>query len=199
MRRSALALCALAASATLAAQNPPGGPRVIQLPDTMGANFSVADSATAPGSAADFDFLVGLWEFRFQGRLPDGTFAPVFTGHWTAEKKRTPNGFIEDHWRGDSPKSSFASGTYTYRVFNPRRKIWEMQGVGSESGAWQPGLSWSDANNRYVIQHNGRSLLRIRYFNITDTSFMWRTDESHDAGVTWQRDFWTMTATRIGK
>jgi hypothetical protein len=38
--------------------------RVIPLPDTLGANFPLADSATKTGSLADYDTLVGTWTRR---------------------------------------------------------------------------------------------------------------------------------------
>ena len=55
------ALCVLPCLAL--AQQP--APRAIQLPDTMGANFSVADTATGTSLPTDYDFLVGAWSFRF--------------------------------------------------------------------------------------------------------------------------------------
>jgi hypothetical protein len=193
-----LAVLGLAAS-TGGAQSPSPQTRQIALPDTLGANFSIGDSASVPGALTDFDFLVGLWHFRFQGRNADGSWGSPFTGHWWAERKRTPNGFIEDRWRPDNSGASLETSTYTYRVFNPRRKLWEMQGVGSENGSWEPGLSWSDGSNRYVIQRDGATIMRIRYFNISDNSFLWRADQSRDGGKTWRLDWWTMSATRIAK
>ncbi len=71
----------------------------------MGANFSIADSATANGAREDFDFLVGVWHFTFQQRRQNGSFGPAFSGRWSAEQKRTVNSFVEDHCRAD--KGSF--------------------------------------------------------------------------------------------
>src|SRR5215216_4062696 len=81
------------------AQNQQNAPRAIQLPDTMGANFSVSDSATATSLATDYDFLIGVWEFRFQSRRRDGSFTPPFNGHWFFNKKETADKgvLIEDH------------------------------------------------------------------------------------------------------
>ena len=63
------------------------GRREISLPDTLGARFSLADSATKSGTPADYDFLIGLWHFRFQTRAPNGAFNEGFTGHWTFKTK----------------------------------------------------------------------------------------------------------------
>jgi hypothetical protein len=190
---------AIALPASVGAQQPPPAPRAVTFPDTLGANFAIADSAAGTGTAADFDFLVGLWTFRFQTRRPDGAFNPAFTGHWTAAKKRVANGFLEDHWRPDNRTASAENGTWTYRVFNPQRKVWEMQGVGSEAGAWAPGLCWSNGGDRLLIQRYGPSLMRIRYTSISDTSFLWRADRSDDGGKSWTRDWWTMEARRVGR
>ena len=206
-RLTSLAACAFAATLIAhpagaqrtPATPPPAAPRAIAFADTMGADFAIADSASGAGAPTDFDFLVGLWHFQFQTRRPDGTFNPPFTGHWSAERKRTPNGFVEDHFRGDNPGAGWDVGTWTYRVFNPQRKLWEMQGVASENGAWAPGLCWSDARNRFVIQHYGTSIVRIRYFDIAPNEFLWRADRSDDGGRTWLRDYWTMKATRIAR
>ena len=195
-----LSMCAAIGFAAVASAQTASAPaRQIVLPDTTGANFAIADSARLTGTPNDFDFLVGIWEFRFQQRNPNGTWNPVFVGHWFADRKKNPNAFIEDHFRQDNRSATYDVGTWTYRVFNPQRKLWEMQGVGSESGQWQPGLCWADADNRYVIQHYGSTIMRIRYFAITDTAFLWRADMSNDGGKSWLNDRWTMAARRISK
>jgi hypothetical protein len=197
MRKLSLPLIVMATVAS--AQTQSAASRQIALPDTMGANFAIADSARLTGTPGDFDFLVGVWEFRFQQRNPNGTWNPTFVGHWFADRKKNPNAFVEDHFRQDNRGATYDVGTWTYRVFNPQRKLWEMQGVGSESGQWAPGLCWADRDNRYVIQRYGSTIMRIRYFAITDTAFLWRADMSNDDGRSWLNDRWTMSARRISK
>ena len=176
----------------------PGAAREIPLPDTLGANFSIADTASAPGAATDYDALVGFWEFRFQTRNSNGAFNPAFSGHWSFEKK--PGGMlIEDRWRGDNAQNPMGVGTYTYRTFDPGKKHWEMVGVGSEGGAFERGITWSDTNNRYAVQHYGSMIMRIRYLSIEANHFLWRGDQSVDGGKTWLLDAWTMEAKRIGR
>jgi hypothetical protein len=204
MRRFCLLAAVLlgCGATTVAAQNqtpPPPSPRLIPLPDTLGANFNVADSATAKSSPSDFDFMVGLWEFTFQQRRPDGTFNAPFRGHWWFAKKSS-GAFIEDHWRSDSPGDPWDSGTWTYRTFVPARGLWEMQGVATRSGHWQPGLMWSDGADRLLIQWtDADTLIRFRYFAIEDSRFLWRADLSRDRGETWIRDWWTMDVKRISR
>lgn len=191
------ALCILPSLAL--AQQP--APRAIQLPDTMGANFSVADTATGTSLPTDYDFLVGAWSFRFQSRRPDGSFNPPFTGHWVFTKKETGGQgvLIEDHWRPDDPGATWDAGTWTYRAYNPERKLWEMQGINTNAGAFQPGLMWSAGPDRLLTEWYGTMLVRFRYFAIEPTRFLWRADATFDRGRTWINDWWTMEATRISR
>lgn len=175
-----------------------GGERAIPLPDTLGANFAIGDSASKAGTPADYDALIGTWEFRFQSRNGDGTFFPAFTGHWTFDKK-PGGGLIEDRWRPDDPSIPTGLSLYTYRVFDPERKVWQMIGASSNGGEIQPGLTWSNGTSRFAIQRNRGRLVRIRYLSIDADSFLWRSDLSLDAGKTWLLDIGTMEAKRIGK
>lgn len=175
---------------------PPG--RVVPLSDTLGANFSLADSLTKIGSLADYDSLVGTWTFRFQTRRPDGSFNAPIAGHWTFDKK-PGGGLIEDRFRPDDPSLPMGVSLYTYRVYDPARKLWQIIGASSNGGAVQLGLTWSDAGHRYVIQRAGRILVRMRYAAIASDHFLWRSDRSYDNGTTWIRDFAVLEATRIGR
>lgn len=197
-------LAALLAGPSLAAQA-----RSITLPDTLGANFAIADSAHALGSAGDFDFLVGRWHFTFQSRRADGTFNQTFVGHWSAAKldteqytdhqQQVETVIVADQWRPDDETAASSAGTYTYRAYSSQRHLWAIQGINTYAAEWEPGLAWGDGANRYLIQHYGSAIERIRYFAITPTSFLWRADRSADGGKTWLLDHWTMQATRIGK
>ncbi len=183
------------------ADDPPSGraSRAVQLPDTMGADFSIADSASATSGPDDFDFLIGVWQFDFQQRRQDGTFNPPFPGHWVFDRKDADGAMIEDHWRADQPDRTYDAGTWTYRTFNPARKLWEMQGVNTASGAWQPGLMWRDGDSRLVIEHYGDTIMRFRYFAIEPDHFLWRADQSTDGGRSWFRDWWTMDVRRVAR
>jgi hypothetical protein len=172
--------------------------RDIPLPDTLGANFPIADSAAMHGTPEDYDALLGFWEFRFQERNADGSFGPAFRGHWSFEKK--PGGLlIEDHWRGDNPLAPMGVSTYTYRTFDPRKRVWQMLGTNSAGGEFALGTTWSNGGERFAVQHYGPAIIRIRYFAVEPNHFLWRADRSTDGGRTWMLDAWTMEATRIGK
>jgi len=195
--RLALALTAIAASSVAAQTRTPIG-RVVPLTDTLGANFALADSAVRTGSLADYDPLIGTWTFRFQTRNSDSSFNTPIAGHWTFEKK-PGGGLIEDRFRPDDPASPMGVSLYTYRVYDPQRKLWQIIGTSSNGGAVQLGLTWSDSTNRYVFQRAGRILVRMRYSAIDADHFLWRSDRSFDNGKTWIRDFAILEATRIGR
>ena len=204
VRGACVALASLLYLAPCRAQTRPPAepptPHAIPMPDTLGANFSIADSATGKATVNDFDFLVGRWRFRFQQQQTDGTWNPPFTGQWTARRNAADSGLIVDHWRADRPNASEESGTWTYRAFDRQRQQWVMMGVGTGNGGrWEPGLVWSDGENRYAVQRYGSDIVRIRYFAITPTHFLWRADESSDGGRTWRPDHWTMEAFRLAQ
>jgi hypothetical protein len=172
--------------------------RAIELPDTLGARVNVADSLKALGTIADYDALIGMWEFTFQPRQPDGSFGIPFEGHWTFEKKGD-GGIIEDRWRPDNPATPMGSSLYTYRVFDPEQKVWRLVGANSRGGSLIPGRTWADASGRSGIEWYGNVLVRFRYFALTPNRFLWRQDQSRDGGKTWILDTGMMEARRIGK
>lgn len=196
-----VALISLVTTAPAFARNQGSVPRAIPLPDTLGANFEVADTLRGTSGPADYDFLVGTWRFTFQARNRDGGFTPPFTGHWVFAKKETGGQgvLLEDHWRPDDPGSTWDAGTWTYRAYNPERKLWEMQGINTNVGAWQPGLMWTDGDSRVLTEWYGSMLVRFRYFAIQSDRFLWRADATFDRGKTWIRDYWTMEAHRISR
>ena len=202
MRQPCLAtIIAFLIATSAPAQNQGPARRAIGLPDTLGANFPVTDTLSGKSAPADYDFLVGTWRFTFQARNQDGSFTPPFTGHWVFTKKETGGQgvLIEDHWRPDDASSTWDAGTWTYRAYNPKRKIWEMQGINTNNGAWQPGLMWSAGADRLLTEWYGPMLVRFRYFAIEPEKFLWRADATFDRGKTWLRDYWTMEARRISR
>jgi len=204
LRHSLLALALVAGAATTSPTaiawiaSGAEGERAIQMPDTLGANFSIGDSVNKSGTTADYDALVGTWEFRFQNRDGQGRFGPPFVGHWTFEKK-PGGGLVEDRWRPDNPSAPMGQTLYTYRIFDEERKVWQMYGTWPGSGEIEPGLTWSDGVSRFAIQHGKNGLSRIRYLRIDKNKFLWRSDRSVDGGKTWMRDAGTMEAKRISQ
>ena len=200
-RLSLAALLSIVTAASAAAQDESPVARAIALPDTLGASFAVSDTLTGRSGSTDYDFLIGTWRFTFQARNQDGSFAAPFTGLWVFTKKETGGRgvLIEDHWRPDDPSSTWDAGTWTYRAYNPERRIWEMQGINTTVGAFQPGLMWSEGDDRLLTEWYGPMLARFRYFAIEPDRFLWRADATFDRGETWIRDYWTMEAYRVSR
>ncbi len=159
-------------------------------PDTLGADFD--DRTPGNGSPGDFDFLVGRWTYRYQLRNPaTGAWGPVQEGEWSASR-RPDAPFVEDEFAGQ------AGAILTFRAFNPERRVWEIQGLRVKRGVWQPGVSWSDGENRYLVQDDPERNIRvrIRYYAITPDRFLWRADGTNDGGKTWVRDVMLIEARR---
>jgi len=169
----------------------------IPRPDTLGANFD--HSAQGKGTPNDYDFLVGTWKFKYQARDPvTGDYSPPTAGEWTGEKQFGTlffDKFVRTTPNGPNPP------IMTYRVFNPAKSDWEVQGVAVGKGVWQPGVSWSDGKDRFLVQDNPerKTLVRIRYYSIEPNHFLWRADGSRDGGKTWMRDVMLIEATRAGQ
>ena len=164
---------------------------VIPRPDTLGANFD--HTSIGKGSPSDYDFLVGKWEFRYQPRDQEtGKYAPVTKGSWVGTR-------VHDALFSDEFISATGGLTMTYRVFNPTEGVWKVQGVNVRRAVWQPGSSWSDAGNRYLVQENPdrKTTIRVRYYSITADHFLWRADGSRDGGKTWMKDVMLIEANRI--
>jgi hypothetical protein len=174
--------------------------RVIQLPDSLGANFLIGDSATLKATPEDYDPLLGVWHFRFQQRRQDGSYEPAFTGHWTFRKRAGLRPVIEDYWRRDGDGNSpWESGTSTYRAFNPARGLWEIQGITTNGGPWLWGLGWTDGTNKFLFQrHSATLIMRFKYHPVSGNQFAWRADMSADNGKTWNLDWWVMDVRRVG-
>jgi hypothetical protein len=168
----------------------------IPRPDTLGANFDA--SKPGVGTPGDYDFLVGKWSYIFQARDPaTGEYSPARAGTWIGSKTHDSMMF-EDEFISPFPDGSRGI-TMTYRVFNAPKKLWEVQGIGLKRGVWQPGQSWADGRDLFLVQDNPerKMLVRIRYYNITTNHFQWRADGSMDGGKTWHRDVMLIEATRV--
>jgi hypothetical protein len=162
----------------------------IPRPDTLGANFD--HTAIGKGTPSDYDFMVGKWEFRYQARDPEsGKYSPVIKGSWVGT--RVHDGLFADQFIGSG------GPIMTYRAFNPTDGNWKVQGVAIRRGVWQPGASWSDGANRYLVQDNPdrKTTIRVRYYSITADHFLWRADGTRDGGKTWMRDVMLIEANRV--
>ena len=163
----------------------------VPAPDTLGAAFD--PSVVGRGRPSDYDRFMGAWRIRFQQRREDGSFQAPVSGTWTFGK--TAGGLVvEDVFS----IGSGASPTVTFRIFDPSREVWAIQGAKPREGRWDPGTTWADGEGGlYVVQtFQGQMLARIRYYDVRDDRFLWRADGSLDGGKTWMIDLWRIEAVR---
>jgi hypothetical protein len=142
----------------------------------------------------EFDYLLGDWSFIARNRQ-----GATFQGHWTAE--RLPGGQILDEFRIESP--SGAHSVFTVRAYNAALGRWDIVTLNRVAGLGHLGAARRIGNAMVGDQNVGSedahgSIWHIRYHDITTSRFMWDADQSSDGGNTWDRDFMTIEAHRVG-
>jgi hypothetical protein len=153
-------------------------------------------SAAYEAHKADFDYLLGDWEFTTVSK----TYGKG-RGYWSA--MRLPTGQILDEFRivGDNDETYYV--TTTVRAYNAAQDRWELVGMNDGGGLQDVGTGRRKGDEVHIEQNFGVaaqkvSTLRIRYFNIKPDRFSWRADRSNDGGKTWITDDQQIEARRIG-
>lgn len=178
-----LSIALLLAAALVAAQTPPQ-----RTPEQVRASFEA--------HKGDFDYLLGDWEFTSVSR----EHGPG-RGFWSALK--LDEGQILDEYRvvGDSGETYYV--TTTFRNYNSVADRWELVGADAGTGLQDVGTGQRVGAEMHIEQRFGVAwgnplLWRIRYHDIRPDRFSWAADVSTDGGRTWDRDFLTIEARRIG-
>jgi hypothetical protein len=153
-------------------------------------------SAAYDAHRADFDYLLGDWEFSADNRQYGKSH-----GFWSAV--RLAEGQVLDEYRlvGDSGESFYA--TTTIRSYNAVLDRWELIGMDQGNGLQDFGTAQRVGREMHLEQKFGvmssePSTWRIRYFNIQPGRFSWTADRSTDGGRTWTERFMQIEARRIG-
>jgi hypothetical protein len=122
-------------------------------------------------------------------------------GFWSAVKLH--EGQILDEYRvtGDGAETYYV--TSTFRNYNSFLDRWELVGADAGTGLQDMGTGRRVGAEVHIEQRFGvaageASLWRIRYYNIGPDRFSWAADRSTDGGATWDRDYLTIEARRIG-
>jgi hypothetical protein len=154
---------------------------------------------------ADFDFLVGEWDFveTFKGTGPGGR-AQV-RGRWTG-RKIADGSAIADEFRVFGPDNrSTEFLTATFRIYDSETGEWTYRGVDTARGRWLEGRGRA-ANGQIQLEQRGaarpdgsRQISRFRYYDIKPDRFSWAMDVSVDEGKTWITDAIRIEATRVAK
>jgi hypothetical protein len=146
---------------------------------------------------ADFDYLLGDWEFTLENR--NGKLHGV----WSAAKL-PETGQIIDEFRvlGDSGRTLFVSTSL--RAYSATLDRWELVSVDDGgTGLRNFGTAHRDGNEMRVEQTfglgTGKSWIsRIRYYDIRADHFSWISDRSEDGGKTWIMKYQRIEARRTG-
>ncbi|MBC7897601.1 MAG: hypothetical protein H7066_19435, partial [Cytophagaceae bacterium] len=147
----------------------------------------------------DFDYLLGDW--RFTARNSEHG---AFTGVWSAVRLATGGGaHVLDEYRVTSEQGETYFASSTLRVYNPAIDTWELVSVHETSGLQDRGTARRVGDEMRLEQTFGVTRgapesWRIRYFDIRADAFRWAADRSLDGGKTWERNYMTLEARRIG-
>jgi hypothetical protein len=145
---------------------------------------------------ADFDYLLGDWEFTAESKQYG-----KFNGRWSAVRLET--GQILDEYRVLDGDGETVYVTSTIRSYNSAADRWELIGMDRGGGLLDFGTAQRVGDEIHIEQKfgvaGGRPItMRIRYYNIQPDRFSWRADRSTDDGKTWTTDFQRIEARRIG-
>jgi hypothetical protein len=145
---------------------------------------------------ADFDYLLGDWEFKAESKQYG-----KFDGRWSAVRLET--GQILDEYRVLGSNGETLYVTTTVRAYNSAADRWELIGMDRGAGLLDFGTAQRVGDEMHIEQKFGVAsgkpiTLRIRYYNIQPDRFSWRADASSDDGKTWTADFQRIEAQRVG-
>jgi hypothetical protein len=149
---------------------------------------------------ADFDYLLGDWEFTGESRMYG-----KFRGYWSAVRLDT--GQILDEYRVTGGPGETFYVTTTIRAYNAAADRWELIGMDAGGGLQDFGAGKrTDAEmhaemhieQKFGVAGGHPAAMRIRYYNIQPDRFSWTADRSTDDGKTWVKDFQQIEARRIG-
>ena len=158
---------------------------------TKDADQSEPPAAAAADASRDFDFEVGRWAMRTR-RLADA----LGGSHWIESVGSTHR--VRPVWAGraalgelqlpGSPPSFAGSLLHTY---NPRTRQWSIYWADRETGRVSAPMAGEFRNGRgeFIGREDVRgitALVRVRYLDITTTSFRTEQAYSLDGGQHWQ-------------
>jgi hypothetical protein len=146
-------------------------------------------AVSVPPEGSQFDFLIGTWNLQVQPNIPN--VPPKVSGKWTAQKSADGYMIVDEYRLFDDAGNTAYLGE-TYRVYNPQSKEWEFRYVEPYRGTWHEGTGRMENGEMHLLQKTVRpdgseSLLKIRYFNISDNHFSWSSERSSDGGKTWTK------------
>lgn len=144
------------------------------------------------GEGKAFDFLIGDWDAVITWEPDNGpkdTYRAQWHNHWIIDGYA-----VMQEWRGPSMTGA------EIRFYDVNTKSWKGQNIYVD-GAWRKTKAKSDGDTLVVTifsedEKQGKFLNRETYFNITDNSFLMKSDLSFDDGETWKKGNYHMRVTR---
>ena len=161
--------------------------------------------AVAPKEATQFDFLLGQWELDVKpkavGLAQRIHGVPKLQGTWKATRAFEGWG-IEDELRIADQGGTLRAYTKSMRVYDPATLRWNATSldvfrshITTGTAEFKDGsmTALSDGRDTDGKAYRGR----VRYLDITASSFKYQQDRSYDGGKTWDDVTLTITARRV--
>ncbi len=165
---------------------------------------AAASGVRAPQEAHQFDFLLGQWRLEVKplvsGLAAAIHGAPKLQGTWKAWRGMEGWG-IDDEMRIVDASGNPRALSRGVRIYDATAKQWTQVVADVYKGQFTNATAqWQ--GSEMVISARGTDgegkayLARTRFYDITPTSFRWRSDRSFDLGKTWTEGILSIEATR---
>jgi hypothetical protein len=161
--------------------------------------------SAAPKEAEQFAFLVGQWEVTVIPRVSSLAARihgqPKLLGSWKAWKAFDGFG-IEDELRIIDASGNPSALTHTVRMYDAVQSRWSQTSLDVYRARFSA-ANGTFANGALTLRSVGRDaegkpfVQRVRFYDITATSFKWQADRSTDGERTWDEAYLRMEAKRV--
>lgn len=137
-------------------------------------------------------FLIGEWDTSFKAYDSAGKEFNNGNGKWRASFSKDKRMIIDEYDLLQSDGSVISSST-TLRTYSPVTKQWEMTNLYSMRPSKMATFTGKMVDHDFLATMNIPSpdghatILKIRFFNITNDEFEWEQSASWDDGSTWTR------------
>ncbi len=153
----------------------------------------------APKELSQFNFLVGDWDVLGETLTADGSYSE-WSATWKGYFLQSGYIFADEFEVPDGQGGFYFAGT-TYRVFNTEKQEWQMCFADALKGTWATVFhgKFDEKGAKFVYNDSDRKgefMGIIKFYDITENSFKWSIDKSHDKGETWVYQETKMTVTR---
>ncbi len=151
-----------------------------------------ARNPNAPDGVSQYDFLIGDWDIEvtiFRGEQEPLAYEAKWHNHWVT------NGYVVmQEWRGP-----YSTGI-ELRSYDPAKNEWQGRNIYQPSpGTWYSNVAKFENNEMTVTTirtdaEGKETISREIYWDIAETSFRIRTEQSVDGGVNWFRGKYELVA-----